>query len=203
MNEETPQVKPRKLKKWYEYKETVPRAWKIYQHVLAKGTDPREAELKAVKMVYSGAKNSSTTLRIWKKYGLWPPPEEMLSERKAGVKREEQSRNQGKNGLKVISGGANKRLKSLKEHAENGRHDPELSEKKILQSIRKILEKIEVHHKEWTGGRMKKYSTLKTRVFAGRLPVDLINEIHKLKGSNTFYLERALRLYVKVMGAGY
>jgi hypothetical protein len=58
-----------------------------------------------------------------------------------------------------------------------------------------------VHHKEWTGGRMKKYSTFKTRVIAGRLPVELINEINRLKGSKTFHLERALRLYVKVMGA--
>ncbi len=49
---------------------------------------------------------------------------------------------------------------------------------------------------------MKKYSTVETRVFAGRLPVDLINEIHKFKGFNTYHLEKALRLYVKVMGAG-
>jgi len=78
---------------------------------------------------------------------------------------------------------------------------PELPEQEILQSVRKILAKIEVHHKEWTGGRMKKYSTVKTRVFAGRLPVDLINQIHQFKGSNTYHMEKALRLYVKVMGA--
>ncbi len=48
---------------------------------------------------------------------------------------------------------------------------------------------------------MKKYSTTKTRVFAGCLPVDLLNEIHEFKGSNTYHLERALRLYVKIMGA--
>ena len=58
-----------------------------------------------------------------------------------------ESRNQGKNGLTVISGGGKKRLKSLKEHSENGRHEPELSEREILQSVRKILDKIEVHTK--------------------------------------------------------
>jgi hypothetical protein len=47
---------------------------------------------------------------------------------------------------------------------------------------------------------MKKYSTNKTKVFAGRRPVDLINEIDKFKGSNTDHLERALRLYVTIMG---
>ena len=70
-----------------------------------------------------------------------------------------------------------------------------------MQEARKILDSIEVDHEEWTGGRMKKYSTIKTRVFAGRLPVDPLNGIHQFKGSNTFHLERALRLYVKVMGA--
>ena len=200
MNEETPPVKLRKLRKWEEYRQTLPRAWKIYERELATGTEPREASLRAVKMAYPGDKNSSTTLRIWKKYGLWPPPEEMLSGKSSGVVGE--SRHQGKNGLKVITGGGQKRLKSLKERSENGRQEPELSEKEILQSVRKIVEKIEVHHKEWTGGRMKKYSMIKTKVFAGRLPVDLLNEIHLFKGSNTYHLERSLRLYVKVMGAG-
>ncbi|MGO9572351.1 MAG: hypothetical protein ACLP5H_32955 [Desulfomonilaceae bacterium] len=197
MNEETPPVKLRKLTKRDEYRNTVPRAWKIYEHEVAKGIDPREAELKAVKLVYPGDKNSSTTLNVWRKYGLWPPTEEIL---KGRIDREDESNNQGRNGLKVITGGGQKKLKTLKEHVENGRHEPELSEKEILQSVRKILDKIEVHHKEWTGGRMKKYSMIKTKVFAGRLPVDLLNEIHKFKGSNTYHLERALRLYVKVMG---
>jgi hypothetical protein len=46
---------------------------------------------------------------------------------------------------------------------------------------------------------MRKYSTIETMSFAGRLPVDLLNEIHRFKGSNTYHLERALRPYVKVM----
>jgi len=31
--------------------------------------------------------------------------------------------------------------------------------------------------------------------------MDLLNEIHKFKENNTYHLERALRLYVKVMDA--
>lgn len=81
-----------------------------------------------------------------------------------------------------------KRLKALKDHAENDYRESELSEKQLLQGMLKILDAIEVHHKEWTGGRMKKYSTIKTRVFAGRLPVDLLNEVHKFRGSNTYHL---------------
>jgi hypothetical protein len=69
----------------------------------------------------------------------------------------------------------------------------------VLQEARKILDSMEVHDREWTGGRNGKYSTLKTRVIAGRLPVEVINQINRLKGSKTFHLERAMRLYVKVM----
>jgi hypothetical protein len=61
----------------------------------------------------------------------------------------------------------------------------ELSEREILQSVRNILDRIEMRKKEWTGGRRQKYSAVKTKVLAGRLPADLMNEIHLFKGSNT------------------
>jgi hypothetical protein len=75
----------------------------------------------------------------------------------------------------------------------------ELSEKEILQRVGKILDGIETRKREWTGGRRKKYSPVKTKVIAARLPVELLNDIYVFKGSNTYHLERALRLYVKVM----
>jgi hypothetical protein len=195
---ENPPEKKRKLKKMDEYREKIPVAWRFYQREIERGEDPRKAELKAVKLVYTGDKNSSTTLRTWKEYGLWPPSEETARETRTGIGRGE-SRIQKEPHLTVIPGNGGKRRK-LKEHTVERDQRPELSEKEILQMMRKILYSIEVHHKEWTGGRLRKYSTTKTRVFAGRLPVDLINEIHKFKGSNTYHLERALRLYVRVMG---
>jgi hypothetical protein len=193
---ENPPVKQRKSKKIDEYIEKIPLAWRFYQREIKKGIDPRKAELQAVKRVYPGDKNSSTTLNVWKKYRLWPVTEEILS---SGIFGEEESNNQGRNGLTVIPGGGTKKLRSLKEHSENGYRESELSEKEILQGARKILDNIEIHHKEWTGGRNRKYSTLKTRVIAGRLPIEVINQINRLKGSKTFHLERALRLYVMVM----
>ena len=117
----------------------------------------------------------------------------------SGIFGEEVSNNQSRNGLSVITGGATKRFKRLKDPSEDGYLEGDLSEKDILRGMRKILEAIEVHHKEWTGGRNRKYSMLKTRVIAGRLPVDLINQINRFKGSKTFHLERALRLYLRVM----
>ncbi len=66
---------------------------------------------------------------------------------------------------------------------------------------KRILDLIEPHEKEWTGTRLKKFSTMKTRTLAGCIPVELLNEINRLKGTKTYYVERALRLYVKVMNA--
>jgi hypothetical protein len=190
-DKENPPVKQRKLKKIDEYREKIPLAWRFYQRAVETGIEPRKAELQAVKRVYPGDRNSSTTLRIWREYNLWPPSEGMLS---GGATGEGESRFQGKNGLRVITG-TGRQVRRLTELGE-------LSEKEILQMVRKMLDSIEVHHKEWTGGRTRrKYSLIKTKIIAGRLPVDLLNEIHKFKGSNTFHLERALRLYVKVMGA--
>jgi len=194
---EIPPVKPRKLNKIEEYRKKIPIAWSHYQREIQKGTDPRKAELKAVKAVYPKDKNSSSTLKTWKTNGLWP-----LSE----AQKESAPRN--KNGLTVINGRNSGRRKVglsdlLKESVPIPTPlPPKLSEKEILQRVRKFLETIQIPEREWTGGRTKKYAILKKRVFAGRLPVDLINQIHQFKGSNTYHLERALRLYVKVMGAG-
>lgn len=84
-----------------------------------------------------------------------------------------------------MPGGGNRKLKRLKDRSEKGYLESEMSEKEILQGVRKILDAIEAHHREWSGGRTRKYSTINTRVFAGRLPVDLLNQIHQFKGSNT------------------
>jgi hypothetical protein len=195
---ENPPVKLRKLKKIDEYIEKIPVAWRLFQREIERGTDQRKAELKAVKRVYPGDRNSSTTLRIWREYNLWPPSEGILS---GGDFGDVDSRIQGKNGLRFIKGGAGK-VRRLRDLSEDAYDEPELSEKEILRRVRKILDSIEVHHREWTGGRTRrKYSIIKTKIIAGRLPVDLLNEIHKFKGSNTYHLERALRLYVKVMRA--
>jgi hypothetical protein len=188
---EIPPIKPRKLQKIDEYKAKIPVAWRHYQREIQKGTDPRKAELKAVKAVYPGDKNSSSTLRTWKTNGLWPPSEA-----------HEKAAPSNKNGLTVVNGGKRKLGLSalLKASGAPLPSTPaELSEKQILQAARKILDGIEVPKREWSGGPKKKYSPIKKKVIAARIPVDLLNQIHEFKGTDTYHLERALRLYVKVM----
>jgi hypothetical protein len=121
------------------------------------------------------------------------------------MRSEEQPKNS--TGLKVINGNFGKKKPGLGDLLQGilppvNSEPPELSEKEILMKVLKILDGIEVYEKEWTGGRRKKRSTIKTRIFGGRIPTALINEIHEFQGSNTYHLEKALRLYVKVMRAG-
>ena len=40
---------------------------------------------------------------------------------------------------------------------------------------------------------------IKARIFVGGIPVDALNEVHKLNGATTYHLETALKLCVKVM----
>jgi hypothetical protein len=197
---EVPPVRLRKLKNMDEYREKIPVAWRFYQRALERGEETHKAELKAVKAAYTGDRNSSTILKMWKQYGLWPPSAELIEATESETDKRKESRDQMEPHLTVIPGNGTKKRRTLRDHADGPVSKRGLSEEEILRKVKAILDAIEVHHKEWTGGRRKKYSTLKTRVFAGRLPTDLINEIHKFEGSNTYHLERALRLYVKVLG---
>ncbi|MGO9568256.1 MAG: hypothetical protein ACLP5H_12015 [Desulfomonilaceae bacterium] len=193
--EEKTLQKPRKLQKIDEYRKKIPIAWRHYQREIQKGTDPKKAELKAVKAVYPKDKNSSSTLRTWKTNGLWPPSE---AQEKAALT--------NKNGLTIINGGSGQRKLGLSALLKASGVTPsapsELSEKEILQGVRKILDGIETRKRQWTGGRKKRYSPVKTKVIAARLPVELLNQIHEFKGSDRHHVEKALRLYVMVMGAG-
>ncbi len=194
---EIPPIKPRKLQRMDEFKKKIPIAWRHYQREIQKGTDSRKAELRAVKAVYPRDKNSSSTLRTWKTNGLWPPSE---AQEKAALT--------NKNGLTVVNGGnAGQRKLGLSALLKASGVTPsapsELSEKEILQRVGKILDGIETRKREWTGGRRKRYSPVKTKVIAARIPVELLNQIHEFKGTDTYHVERALRLYVKVMGVNH
>ncbi len=190
-----PPIKPRKLQRIDEFKKKIPVAWRHYQREIQKGTDKRKAELKAVKAVYPKDKNSSSTLRTWKRNGLWP-----MSEAQKG------SAAHNKNGLTVVNGGNTGGRKLglsalLKASGITPSAPSELSEKEILGEARTILEKIEVRKREWTGGRRKLYSPIKTKVIAARIPVELLNQIHEFKGTDSEHVEKALRLYLLILGA--
>jgi len=71
--------------------------------------------------------------------------------------------------------------------------------RKVLQEFVRVLNGIEVHEREWTGGRHKKTATVRSKILAGRLPEPIVEEVQKLKGSLTDNLERAVKLYLLVL----
>jgi len=154
------------------------RLWKLIQ----KGKSEKEA-LDLVMPIFwddeGKRKNADRTVRLkrWKELGLFPPPEA-----DGRISRLKDRKSKKKNGLKILNGG--------------------LSEKQILKGALKILEKMEIPEKEWTGGRNKKLSTVRRKILGGRMPVSLINQINQLRGSKTYHLGRALRLYLMVLDEG-
>jgi len=104
--------------------------------------------------------------------------------------------------LTVINGGANKKIRLAKKRPANSVERLELTEEEVLREAFKILQGLPVRKRQLTGTRGKRLSTVKTKILAGRMPTDLINELRSLKGSYSEHLERALKFYVKVIKAG-
>jgi hypothetical protein len=75
----------------------------------------------------------------------------------------------------------------------------EFWEKITRQAIREIHEEINERPKEWTGSRAKKEKEHKTKPIAARLPLEIVEELMKRKGSITQHIEVALRLYLRVL----
>ena len=74
-----------------------------------------------------------------------------------------------------------------------------LTADQVLKKTGEILETIEIAEREWTG-RGKK-GTQNLVLIGGKLPPDIVEEVRALKGPVTHHLERALRLYLKVLKA--
>jgi hypothetical protein len=104
--------------------------------------------------------------------------------------------------LTVINGGANKKIRLTKKRPSNSLERIELTEEEILKEALKILESMPVRKRDITGTRSKRLSTVKTKILAGRMPTELINELRALGDSTTSHIERALRIYLKILKAG-
>lgn len=112
--------------------------------------------------------------------------------------REQDAHSAARDHLKVINGVGEQR--TLKKGGQAVIHERTgISQEDALVGARTILEKIQTREKEYTGGCYKKMSTVKTKIVGARLPVDLINELNRLGGSKTYHLERAVRLYLKIL----
>lgn len=110
------------------------------------------------------------TFRLWEKRGLWPPSKAELTEAtKTGW---------------IRTRAVPKPLHSDRNAVERGRQ---------------LLTTMTERNKEWTGGRMRKETSIRTKIIAARVPVDLIDQIRALRGTKTEHLEKAIRLYLEVL----
>jgi hypothetical protein len=151
-------------------------AWELYHENLRSGMDETTAINQALRKVLArgtkGSDNRPRELEQWKKYELWPPPEiEEPAEDKSSV--------------------------SVLKHRDADACQ-ELSEADILTRAKEILMRdIDVAERPTTAkGRP---STLPTTMIAARFPTELVNQLEALGGRKSHHLEKALKLYLKLI----
>jgi hypothetical protein len=154
--------------------------WELYQENLRSGMDEqtatRQALLKVLPRGTKGSDNRAKELAQWKKYKLWPPPEIRDSD--------------------GTESPANKTNDADIQSAANTNQEP--SENEIIRCAKEILMRnIDVAERPTTAkGRP---STLPTIMVAARFPSDLVAQLEALGGRKSHHLEKALKLYLKIV----
>ena len=163
--------------------------WELYQENLRSGMDEqtaiREALLKVLPRGTKGSDNRDRELEQWKKHKLWPPPEIEGHDRRTTSHQ-----------LTGAPSGKVQPSDSVKHH--DARCHEALSEADILRRAKEILMRnIDVAERPTTAkGRP---STLPTIMIAARFPTDLVAQLEALGGRKSHHLEKALKLYLKIV----
>jgi hypothetical protein len=76
------------------------------------------------------------------------------------------------------------------------------SEEETLKKMNELLKDIQATPRPVGATGKGKYTTLKTKMIAARLPVALAEELEALEGPKSGHIERAVKLYLKVLKAG-
>jgi len=183
-------------------------AWQIYQKNLRAGMDEpasiKDALRKALPQGVQGSTNRNRELQLWKYHRLWPPPEvEVDSHRQTPL----DGATPADRFEETISLTAEEQAQTMwhagKSSAVKHRETPEvtaLPDTEILHRAKEILMK-DVFVAERPTTAKGRQSTLPTTMIAARFPDDLVVELKALGGRLSHHLEKALRLYLKVIKA--
>jgi hypothetical protein len=145
-------------------------------------------ENEALGKVFPKDRNRTSKLGRWTAAGLWPVPESELMEASA------QEAEPGK----VETEGEPKQETGL-ESSVNIVTQCIDNEAELLEKIRAMLDTIEPAERPVGATAKGRYSPLKTKLVALRLPVTLNDELGALGGLKSRHIEKALMLYLKAM----
>jgi hypothetical protein len=163
-------------------------AWELYHENLRSGMDETAAINEALRKVLprgtKGSDNRPRELEQWEKYNLWPPPE---VEGPAGVDAAPQPTAPPSDKARPAT--------AVKQRVSRAQA---LSEAQIILQAKEILMRnIDVAERPTTAkGRP---STLPTTMIAGRFPTELVRQLEALGGRKSHHLEKALKLYLKLI----
>jgi len=181
-------------------------AWQVHQDNLRAGMAEqlsiKKALLKALPTGTHGSTNRSRELQLWKDHDLWPPPEKDQAHRRQTPLDVAASSDPMEETMRMTTDEQLETMwyagKSADVRHRETPQKPGLSDAEILLRAKELLMK-DVFVAERPTTAKGRDSTLPTTMIAGRFPNDLVAELKALGGRVSHHLERALRLYLKVL----
>lgn len=153
---------------------------------------------KALIQVFPGHKSRPRTFRGWEDSGLWPPSQEEIASLTAP---EANTVQQSQPPPDVDIHRTSSQTESHTSELGQDSGGPGLTDAEILARAKAILmEDIEPAKRPLTAPGRE--STLATKPVAARFPEDLLKELKALGEPVSHHLERAVRLYLKMMKEG-
>lgn len=131
-------------------------------------------ENEALAKVLPSDRNRTKKLKRWKEKGLWPVPESEIAECAA----------------------------PSNPNSDIQRISPKDSDSELLERIRAILDTIELAERPVGKTGKNRFSPLKTKMIAIRIPESLDDELKALGDLKSRHIEKAIMLYLKAMKAG-
>jgi hypothetical protein len=171
---------------------------------LSEGIEEDEAELRVVKTVLKDYPHPAEALEIWKRCGVWSA--EPI--RQTGAYREEPSKSEESLGDTEAASSTTKSRRSQaspstsKDTPGTSQADFGLSREEVVSQLRAVLARIDIDERKWWGkatGKAPKGEKLEP--IGGKISPEVVAQVKNLGGRISHHLEKALKLYLMILGA--
>jgi hypothetical protein len=201
-----------RLKTWKKHKfwpedatEEIEKTLESFKASLSEGIEQDEAESEAVKTVLQDYPHPAEALEIWKRCGVWSAE----SVRHTEEHQEEPSQSTNRPSSSEANSRMTGRRKQPKDRPRTSKDTPGtsqadfgLSREEIMAQLRALLAEITVEERKWFGKATGKAPEEdKFLQIGAKLPPELVLEFKNLPGRYAHHLERALKLYLMVLGS--
>ncbi len=201
-----------RLKTWKKHKlwpedagEEIRETWETFSASVSEGIEQDKAELEAVKTVLKDYPHATEALDIWKKCGVWS----VESVRPTQEYREEPSKSKARPGVSEAASRMTEEGRRTQDNPRTSQNIPSMSQdasglsrEEVVSQLRAVLSRIDIDERKWWGkatGKAPKGEKLEP--IGGKISPEVAAQVKNLGGRISHHLERALKLYLMVLGA--